>query len=284
MWQTGAGGISSEGFESPMIVAGIDVGSLTSKCILLDDEERVLSSSICLVGAQSRKAGQRVLSEALEKAGLQPENISYIISTGYGREVVSVADAQVTEITCHAKGAHFLCPEVKTVIDIGGQDSKVVSLSDKGTVLNFNTNDKCAAGCGRFLEVIARALEVKLEDMGMLSLQASKEIEISSMCTIFAESEVIRLVAAEESVANIIAGVHSSIARRVGNMAVRIGIRERVMMTGGVAKNIGMVKALEKFLQVPLVIPGEPQLVGALGAAVIALQRSRDRVSKDVTN
>lgn len=259
-----------------MIFAGIDVGSLTSKCVLLDSKGKVISSSLSLVGAQSRKAAERVLNEALSKAGLKRDEIGYIVSTGYGRGVVPDANAEVTEITCHARGAYFLSPEVRTVIDVGGQDSKAISVSEKGRVLAFTTNDKCAAGCGRFLEVIANALEIRLEDMGKLSLKSTKQLEVSSMCTVFAESEVVGLVAAEESVPDIVAAVHRSIARRVRNMAMRIPVREKVMMTGGVAKNIGVVKALEGFLGFPLVIPEEPQLVGALGAAVIALEHCQN--------
>jgi len=267
-----------------MIFAGIDVGSLTSKCVLLDHKGKVISSSLGLVGAQSRKAAERVLNEALSKAGLKLKDIRYMVSTGYGRGVVPGANAEITEITCHARGAHFLCPEVRTVIDIGGQDSKAISVSEKGRVLAFATNDKCAAGCGRFLEVIANALEVKLEDMGRLSLQSTKQLEVSSMCTVFAESEVVGLVAAEESVPDIVAAVHRSIARRVRNMAMRIALREKVMLTGGVAKNIGVVKTLEEFLGLSLVIPEEPQLVGALGAAVLALEHSLNSAKAHAAN
>lgn len=259
------------------IVAGIDIGSLTGKCVLLDDNKRIVASSISLVGSHSRKAGERVLSEALDKAGLHLEDISYVISTGYGRDVVPVANAQITEISCHAKGANFFCPEVKTVIDIGGQDSKAISVGKKGAVLEFNTNDKCAAGSGRFLEVMAHALEVKLEDMGRLSLQSSKKIEISSMCTVFAETEVVGLVAREERVEDIIAAIHYSLARRTANMVMRIGIKEKVMMTGGVAKNIGILHYLKDFIGVPLIVAENPQIVGAVGAALIALERTEQQ-------
>lgn len=171
-------------------------------------------------------------------------------------------------------GALFLIPEVRTVIDIGGQDSKVISIGDRGNVVDFNMNDKCAAGTGRFLDVMAHALEVDLNNMGKLSLQSKKEVQVSSMCTVFAESEVISLIADNCAIADIIAGIHTSIARRVGSMVTRVGVRDKVVMTGGVAKNIGVVKALEKELNTIITIPEEPQIMGALGAALHGLDRA----------
>ena len=185
-----------------------------------------------------------------------------------------LASSQITEITCHAEGMHFLFPEVRTLIDIGGQDSKVIALGDQGQVNDFNMNDKCAAGSSRFLEVMARALGVTLEAMGELSLKAKRVAQVSSMCTVFAESEVISLVSERWEKEDIIAGIHQSIARRMVSMVERVGLRERVAMSGGVARNIGVVTALEDILNTSLIVPEQPELVGALGAALIAANHS----------
>lgn len=257
-----------------MIVAGIDIGSLTTKTVIIDEDKRILGHSLTSTGASNEKAVQISMDKALDTARLTVNDLDYIVSTGYGRANVPLANSQVTEITCHARGMHFLFPEVRTVIDIGGQDSKVIALGDKGQVINFTMNEKCAAGSGRFLEVMAHALEVPLEEMGPLSLKAKKVAEVSSMCTVFAESEVISLVSARWDKEDIIAGIHESIARRMVSMVERVGLREKAAMSGGVAKNIGVVKALENTLKVKLIIPEEPQLVGALGAALIAAERS----------
>ncbi len=256
-----------------MVVAGIDIGSLTTKTVIIDKDKRILGQSLILTGASSEKAVQVSMDEALKAASLAASDLDYIVSTGYGRGNVPLANSQVTEITCHAYGMHFLFPEVRTVIDIGGQDSKVIALGDKGQVIDFTMNDKCAAGSGRFLEVMSRALEVTLEEMGELSLKAKKVAEVSSMCTVFAESEVISLISARWDKNDIIAGIHQSIARRMVSMVGRVGLRERAAMSGGVARNIGVVMALENTLKISLIIPDEPQLVGALGAALIAANR-----------
>jgi len=262
-----------------MIVAGIDVGSLTAKTVLLDDTKKILASSIVLTRAKSRQAAQDSLDESLKLAGLKLGDISYTLGTGYGRENVPSPNSTLSEITCHARGAHFLIPEVRTVIDIGGQDSKVISIGDRGNVTDFNMNDKCAAGTGRFLDVMAHALEVDLNDMGKLSLQSKKEVQVSSMCTVFAESEVISLIADNCDITDIIAGIHTSIARRVGSMVTRVGVRDKTVMTGGVAKNIGVVRALEKELVTTITVPEEPQIIGALGAALHGLDRAAKEIN-----
>jgi predicted CoA-substrate-specific enzyme activase len=207
-------------------------------------------------------------------AGIASADIRYVLATGYGRNNVPYAKGEMTEITCHAKGAHHLFPETRTIIDIGGQDSKAISVNDAGGATNFMMNDKCAAGSGRFLEVMARALEIELEQMGELSLQSTKEVTISSMCTVFAESEVVSAVAKGLDPHDIINGIHRAIAKRVSVLAEQMGVKERVLMSGGVAKNVGVVRALEEQLHTTLLIPKNPQLVGALGAALIALERS----------
>lgn len=255
------------------IYAGVDIGSLACKAVLIDEQGVMKGSSIVLTGAMPQRAGKAALRGALDEAGLQESDITYLVSTGYGRHRLERANEEVTEITCHATAAHDVNPEVKILIDIGGQDSKLIRLDEGGQVGKFLMNDKCAAGTGRFLEVMARALEVDLDQMGPLSLEAHKELKISSMCTVFAESEVISLVAQEHDVRDILWGLHLSVARRVGAMARGIGVRPPVMMSGGVAKNVGMLRALEQTLGTPLLVPPEPQLMGALGAASIARER-----------
>ena len=252
-----------------MITAGIDVGSISAKAALIEDGE-IVATCVILTGYNAKKAGRQVYEEALAKAGVDPAQVERIVATGYGRNSIEFASKAVTEITCHAAGAHFLNPEVRSIIDIGGQDSKAIVLDDRGKVKDFTMNDKCAAGTGRFLEVMARALEVDLDAFGELSLSAETASPISSLCTVFAESEVISLIAKGEKRENIIAGIHASIGARVVSMAKRIGVRPPAMMTGGVAKNIGVVKALEEKLGADLIVSENAQVNGAIGAALIA--------------
>ncbi len=260
--------ISHKGLPS-MIVAGMDIGSITTETVILRDGE-FFTSVILPTGANSRKAAERSLSAAMEKAGVIQEELAAIVTTGYGRASFPRATRMITEITCHARGAFFVHPATRTVIDIGGQDSKVIRLDNRGRNVDFQMNDKCAAGTGRFLEVMAHALEVKVEDLGRLSLGAPRTIKISSMCTVFAESEVISLIAEDQPKDVIIRGLHDSIADRILGMVSRVGIEEEVTLTGGVAKNEGVARALADRLGVALYIPPEPQIIGALGAALLA--------------
>lgn len=252
-----------------MITAGIDVGSISAKAALVEDGE-IVATCVIMTGYNAKNAGRQVYEQALAQASVGPEQVEKIVATGYGRNSIEFADKAVTEITCHAAGAHFLNPEVRSIIDIGGQDSKAIVLDESGKVRDFTMNDKCAAGTGRFLEVMARALEVDLDAFGELSLDAEKASPISSLCTVFAESEVISLIAKGETRENIIAGIHASIGARVVSMAKRIGVRPPAMMTGGVAKNIGVVKALEEKLGIELLVSENAQVNGAIGAALIA--------------
>ncbi|MBU0515196.1 MAG: 2-hydroxyglutaryl-CoA dehydratase [Proteobacteria bacterium] len=250
--------------------AGIDVGSLSTDVVIIDEGPRVVGYSIVTTGAKSTTAADKALAAALDRAGISRDQITAMIATGYGRVSVPLADKAVTEITCHGLGAHHLFPGTGTVIDVGGQDSKVIKVGPKGKVLDFNMNDKCAAGTGRFLEVMADKLEVGLDQMGPLSLTAKREIEISSVCTVFAESEVVSLVAQDEPVADIIRGLHRAIVNRIWNMVQLVGVNPEVTMTGGVAKNSGVVALLEDKIKAKINISDEPQIVGALGAALLA--------------
>lgn len=252
-----------------MITAGIDIGSITAKAVVLSDG-RILGSKVAFSGYNARQAGTDIFDALLGEVGMDPSSIERIVSTGYGRNSVTFADRAMTEIICHGAGAYYLDPAVRTVIDVGGQDSKVLAVNSDGTVKDFAMNDKCAAGTGRFLEVMARAMEADLDAFGTLSLQSEYPSKISSICTVFAESEVISLIAKGESREDIIAGIHESVASRISSMARRVGVREPVMMTGGVARNIGVVRALERALGVPIEVSEFAQVNGALGAAVMA--------------
>lgn len=259
-----------------MLFGGIDSGSLSTDAVIISNNQ-VVGYSIVPTGASNRAAAKRAWSEALEKSGLDEKDVKFIVSTGYGRDAIDFANASVTEITCHARGAYYVFPGVRTVIDIGGQDSKIIRIDETGRVTDFVMNDKCAAGTGRFLEVMARALETPLDKMGPLSLESSKEVSVSSTCTVFAESEVVGLVAAGRDTRDILRGIHRAIAGRAASLSGRVGVESPAAMTGGVAKNIGVVRALEERLNLKLSIPPEPQIVGAIGAAVIAAEKSASR-------
>ena len=252
-----------------MIHAGIDIGSITAKAALIKDGI-LIGTLVVPTGYNHLNAGIRVFEALLEKTGISRTDISAIVSTGYGRASIDFADKAMTEIICHGTGAHFLNPDIRGIIDVGGQDSKAILLDNQGRVENFAMNDKCAAGTGRFLEVMARALEVDLDQMGEFSIKADHPSKISSICTVFAESEVISMIASQEKRENIIAGIHEAAAARVAILAAKIGIKGPVMMTGGVAKNKGMVAALEKRLGLKLIIGSLAQENGAIGAAVLA--------------
>jgi len=246
--------------------AGVDIGSTMTKVVIVGDG--IEASLIGPTGPEHRKLANRVMEEALGQARLPFEDLSYIVATGYGRINVPFADRQITEITCHAKGLHSLLPSVKTVVDIGGQDSKGIKIQN-GKVMNFVMNDKCAAGTGRFLEIIADSLGVPLEKIGELSLTAQKIAAVSSTCTVFAEQEVISRLAGGEPIANLMAGIHDAIATRVYSLVKKLNVEPDIAITGGGAKNIGLVKALESKFGCPLLIPPEPLITGALGAALM---------------
>jgi predicted CoA-substrate-specific enzyme activase len=246
--------------------AGVDIGSTMTKVVLLDEEMR--AAIIGPTGAEHRRLANKVMEQALAQAGISFEEVAYVVATGYGRVNVPFADKQITEITCHARGVYSIFPTVRTVIDIGGQDSKAIKLAN-GKVVNFIMNDKCAAGTGRFLEVIAETLGLGLEEMSRLSLTAKKKERISSTCTIFAEQEVVSRLAEGAAIEDIVAGLFESIASRVYSMAERLKVEKDVVITGGGAKSIGLVKAFEEKMGFPLLVPPEPLLTGAIGAALL---------------
>ena len=249
---------------------GIDVGSLSTDVVVVDEAANILGSAITLTGANSTRAAEATLEKAARQAGMDFNQAAYVIGTGYGRSAVPFANKTVTEISCHAMGARHLFPDCQTVIDIGGQDSKVIQVGSNSKVLNFTMNDKCAAGTGRFLEVMAAKLEVTLEDLGSLSLSAREEVAISSVCTVFAESEIVSLVARNHPLEEIVKGLHRSVVNRIMSMVRSVGLAPPYTMTGGVAKNKGVVALFAESLGETPSIAHEPQLVGALGAALIA--------------
>ena len=251
---------------------GIDIGSTASKCVMLADGKELVAKSLIAVGAGT-SGPQRAIEEVLKTAGKTREEMSFILATGYGRNSLEgFADHQMSELSCHAKGASFLFPEVRTVIDIGGQDVKILRV-ENGAMTNFQMNDKCAAGTGRFLDVMARVLEVDVNDLGTLGAKSTKYVGISSTCTVFAESEVISQLAQDTDKCDIINGIHQSVAGRVAGLAHRVGVQDQVVMTGGVAQNQGVVTALEEQLGHKIHTSPLTQYVGALGAALFAYKK-----------
>ncbi|MEI3199317.1 MAG: acyl-CoA dehydratase activase [Lachnospiraceae bacterium] len=250
--------------------AGIDSGSTSTDVVILDKNQHIIAGIILPTGAGAALGAERALEQALKEAGLVREDIDAMVTTGYGRTAISDGDKSITEITCHARGAHYLDPSVRTVIDIGGQDSKVIRLDENGAVVNFVMNDKCAAGTGRFLEMMARTLEMNLDDMAKKGLHFKEDITISSMCTVFAESEVVSLIAQNKNTDDIVHGLNKAVAAKTAALAKRVKGEEAYMMTGGVSKNQGLVKTLEEKLGTKLIISEKAQLCGALGAALFA--------------
>jgi len=261
-----------------MIVAGCDIGSLTGKAVILSDAG-ILASRVLRVSAAPKKSAETVMEMALTDAGLAMNALDYVIGTGYGRKKIPFADRVESEISCHGKGAWWSCDAIRTVIDIGGQDAKAIKLSESGDVIRYVYNDKCAAGTGRFLEVMAEALEVPLEDMGQISREAGRVLEISSQCVVFAESEIISLVNEGREIPDILKALHRAMANRILSLARSIGVEPEIAVTGGVAKNAGVYEALEEKLKMPVqTLRVDPQINGALGAAVMALETAAEKV------
>ncbi len=264
-----------------MFVAGIDVGAATAKAVILEDD-KILGYAVIPTGYDVKSAARKATQLALDNAGLSihPENLDYVVSTGYGRNAITFSHKAITEIICHAKGAHFMIPTTRSIIDIGGQDSKAIELDSGGNIIDFVMNDKCAAGTGRFLEVMANVLEVgSVNALGPMALESHEPCRISSTCTVFAETEIVVLRAEGKDRKDLIAGVHKAVASRVATMASGLTFRSDAVFTGGVAKNIGAKKFLEKEIGMPFRVPDEPQIIGALGAALFAGQEIKKKSS-----
>jgi predicted CoA-substrate-specific enzyme activase len=254
-----------------MIFAGIDAGSRAIKVHLIDENKRALASGLGDQGVKQTELAVRLLEQTAEKIGAKPGDITKIVATGYGRDSLDFADTTITEITCHARGVFHQIPEARTIIDIGGQDSKLIQLDEQGVVRDFVMNDRCAAGTGKFLEVTARQLEMDVLDLGKFAGQADEPAAISSMCVVFAETEILGLLASGESRENIISGVQKSIAARIAAMGSR-QLADPVIFAGGVARIQGMASVLENTIGHPVIVAKDPQFTGAKGAAILAAE------------
>jgi predicted CoA-substrate-specific enzyme activase len=250
-------------------VLGIDVGSGFSKAVVCEDRV-LLSMAIAPSGGDYRGAAEQVVREALEKARLSRSNISYTVATGYGATMVDFSDRTFTDISCHAAGIHHLFPSVRTVIDIGAQYSKAIRIDEKGKATNFLLNEKCAGGSGKFLQVISRILHIDIEEIGELSLKAVNPVEFTTGCAVFAESEAVSRIAEGASAGDILAGVHKAMASKIVNLVVRVGLVRDCAVTGGGAKDLGLVRTIAAELGVEILVPEEPQITAALGAALMA--------------
>ncbi len=261
-----------------MITAGVDLGSTYVKASIVQDGKRV-GFGVSPTGHNHDQTSRKVLDQALEMAGLKFEQIEHIISTGYGRRVTSLAQESISEISANARGVQWLGSEigVRTIIDIGGQDTKVIAMDDNLQMINFAMNDKCAAGTGRFLEVLAKVLKVPLDQMGEMSLRSEQPVDITTTCLVFAKSEVANLIFQGNSKEDIIAGIHRAVARRLVAMAKKVGVENVVFFDGGPARNIGMVRAMEKELGMEMYVPDMPQIVTATGAAILAAEKLEER-------
>lgn len=253
--------------------AGVDVGSTQTKAIILDEERRIVSRTLIDTGANVMLAAENAYVAALQNGNIREEEVEYVVGTGYGRYKVTFGDTQITEISCHGRGAVHMFPGTRTVVDMGGQDTKAIRVSPNGEVIDFCMNDKCAAGTGRFLGAAASALEIPLSDLGPTALRAEKAVKISTTCTVFAESEVVSWLGKGKKIEDILLGVHQSIASRSLGLMRRVGVEPEVTFTGGVARNIGMVTALNEMLGFAVNVGEDSHYMGALGAALFAMDR-----------
>ncbi len=266
-----------------LLFAGIDMGARSAKCVVIDESGAVLGRGLSRMRPDFDGLAREVLEKALAEAGRAPRDVTYVATTGLGRYNVPFRDVQITEITAVARGAAQLFPKTASLIDIGAQSTRAVRVFPDGRVKEFRSNDKCAAGAGGFAERAARYLEVTLDDLGALSLNADSPQVISSVCAVFAESEIINLVSAGQSVANIVHGIHDSIAQRAYQLGKRVGLEPEVTFVGGMAKQSGMVKVLEATLGMAVNVPCEPDLVAAQGAALLGRQRRAKQREGSVT-
>jgi predicted CoA-substrate-specific enzyme activase len=255
--------------------AGVDVGSTQTKAVIVRENGgvQIVSRALVDTGANVQKAGENGFRAACREAGITPQQVGFVVGTGYGRYKITFGNAQMTEISCHARGAQFIFPGTHTVIDMGGQDSKAISVGAGGQVLDFIMNDKCAAGTGRFLANAADVMGIGLDQVGPLALLGKLPVKITTVCTVFVESDILSYLAQGKKPEDILSGVHLAIARRTASLARRVPIEPEVTLTGGVARNIGMVKALEEVLNLKLQVSSEAHFTGAIGAALFALEK-----------
>src|SRR3990170_8276354 len=259
-----------------MYVAGVDVGSTATKAAVMGEDGQLVGTGLSPTGANVVRAAERVFREACHAAHIEEFDVAYIIGTGYGRYKVPFGHAQVTEISCHAKGANFLFPHTRTLVDIGGQDTKAIAVGERGDIRDFCMNDKCAAGTGRFLEACATVLGLTLDEIGDVSMRSSKPLRITNVCTVFVESEIVSHLAKGERIEDILRGVHNAIAGRSVALLRRVAIEPEVTFTGGVSRNLGMVASLKERLQCEINVSPMSQYMGALGAALFAIERAEN--------
>jgi predicted CoA-substrate-specific enzyme activase len=258
-----------------MLVAGVDVGSTQTKAIILNENAEIMARGIVNTGANVVKAAEKAFNEARKSAKLEEWDVAYTVGTGYGRYKVLFGDTQITEISCHARGANFLFPKTQTILDIGGQDTKGIRINEKGEVVDFCMNDKCAAGTGRFLEAAAEVMGISLDELGEVSLRSTSALRITNVCTVFVETEIMNHLSRGRKGEDILAGVHQSIAARSVSLIRRVGISPEITFTGGVSRNKGMVQALQERFGTSINVSDDSQFIGALGAALFALDRAR---------
>ena len=251
--------------------AGVDVGSTQTKAVIVDERRRIVARALGATGANVTRAAEESFAEALRAAALEEEEVEYVVGTGYGRYKVTFGNTQVTEISCHGRGAVQMFPATRTVVDMGGQDTKAIRVTPGGEIADFCMNDKCAAGTGRFLGAAAGALDIPLDQLGHRALAGERAVKITTTCTVFAESEVLSWLGRGKKIEDILLGVHQSIAARSAGLARRVGIEQEVTFTGGVAKNVAMVRSLTEALGVPVNVGEDSHFMGALGAALFAL-------------
>jgi predicted CoA-substrate-specific enzyme activase len=258
-----------------LYVAGVDVGSTQAKAVVLNEQAQVIGEAILDVEMNMATAAQQVFDRVVAHVGLTPDEIAFTVATGYGRYRVTFGDMQVTEISCHARGATAEFPHTRTVLDIGGQDTKAIRIGDSGEVVDFAMNDKCAAGTGRFLGAASFALEVPVDELGPLALKATAPVKITTTCTVFAESEIIGHLAKGYRPEDVLAGMHHSIATRCASLVRRVGLTPEITFTGGVSRNAAMESLLRQALETPLNVSARGHFMGAIGAALYALDHAR---------
>ncbi|MAD51026.1 MAG: acyl-CoA dehydratase activase [Candidatus Marinimicrobia bacterium] len=251
--------------------AGVDVGSTQTKAVIINEGLEIVGRSLIDTGANVVQAAEKAYLNALNNSGRREEEVTYVIGTGYGRYKVTFGDAQVTEISCHGRGAVHMFPDTRTVLDMGGQDTKAIAVSETGEIVDFCMNDKCAAGTGRFLGAASMALDIPLDELGVTALKSEKPVKISTTCTVFAESEVLSWLGKGKKIEDILLGVHKSISSRSISLLRRVGLNQQITFTGGVAKNIGMVEVLNENIGKELNVSNESHFMGALGAALFAM-------------
>jgi predicted CoA-substrate-specific enzyme activase len=256
--------------------AGVDVGSTQTKAVIMEEGAGRVARALVGTGANVIKAAENAFHLACREAALDPRDVGFVVSTGYGRYKITFGNAQMTEISCHARGASYIFPTTRTVIDMGGQDAKAISIGADGQVLDFVMNDKCAAGTGRFLANAADVMGISLDEVGPLSLEGTRPVKLTTVCTVFVESDILSYLSMGKKPSDILRGVHLAIAKRTVSLARRVEIEPEITMTGGVARNLGMVQALEEVLETKLKVSPDAHYIGAIGAAIFALEKEDD--------